>query len=401
MKTALVHEWLTTLGGSEMVLEAIHELYPSPIHVLVADPEGEAAALFPAGSIRTSFIQRLPGAVRRYRSYLPLFPLAVEQFDLRAYDVIISSSHAVAKGVLTRATQLHVCYCHTPARYAWDMYFPYLRDSFGEGTLKAAVAAFFLHGFRKWDVSSSNNVDLFVANSSYVAARIRRCYRRKAVVIHPPVDVEPLVEVSGKSVKEDYYVAVSRMVPYKKMDLIVEAFASMPTRRLVMVGDGPERSKLESLARGCRNVELVGRLPRRKLIECMSRARALVFAAEEDFGIVPVEAQACGTPVIAYGAGGALETVVDGVTGVFFGRQEPDSLREAVVRFERMEERFDEASLHENAMRFSRKRFLEEFRRCVEKAWEAFCGGTDPEAALCGGESSVRGAHPLQVREQR
>ena len=366
MKISLVHEWLTVLAGSEKVLEAIYQIFPgSDIYVLVKNDENLKGTIFENANIHTSFIQKLPFSGTKYRNYLPFFPLAVEQFDLSEYDVVISSSHAVAKGVLTNANQLHICYCHTPIRYAWDLYHQYLKENKLNSGLKGLIVKYFLHKIRIWDVVSSNRVDFFVANSKYVAKRIGKIYRRDAEVIYPPVDVDKF-ELYRK--KEDFYLAASRFVPYKKIDLIVEAFSKMPDKKLVVIGDGPDFEKIKRKAG--KNVELLGYQPFEVLKEYMQKAKAFIFAAEEDFGIMPVEAQACGTPVIAYGKGGVTETVISGKTGIFFEKQTVESLVEAVNLFEKKENKFDITEIRKNAEKFNKERFKREFKEFVERKIE-------------------------------
>ncbi len=336
-RVAIVHDWLVTYAGSERVVAALLTLFPGADLFSLVDflPESERPRLF--GKVaRTSFVQKLPFARRRYRSYFPLMPLAVEQFDLSAYDIIISSSHAVAKGVITGPDQLHICYCHTPVRYAWDLQHRYLKESGLDRGLKSILARLMLHYIRIWDVRTTNGVDHFVTNSNYVARRVRRIYGRDATTIYPPVDTNYF---TPDGTREKFYLTASRMVPYKRMDLIVEAFRHLPNQKLIVIGDGPERSKIEKL--GGPNVQFLGYQPDEVMRQYLQRAQAFIFAAEEDFGILPVEAQACGTPVIAYGKGGALETVVDidnatgaDATGVLFYQQEPEAIANAVARFE-------------------------------------------------------------------
>ncbi len=362
MKTAVVHDWLTTYAGAERVLEQILLLYPeADLYSLVnLLPEDERGFILNK-EVRTSFIQKLPFVRKKYRGYLPFMPLAIEQFDLSGYDVIISSSHAVAKGVLTHSNQLHICYCHTPIRYAWDLYNQYLRESGLERGLKGKIAKLILHYIRMWDSTTANRVDSFIANSRYIARRIKKIYGRDSTVVYPPVDVE---RFGLCTLKEDFYLTASRMVPYKKIDLIVEAFSGMPDKRLVVIGDGPDFEKIRS--RAAANVELLGHQPAGVLRDYMQRAKAFVFAAEEDFGITPVEAQACGTPVVAYGRGGVLETVVEGRTGVFFREQTGDSLKAAVERFEEIRADLDCNEIRRNAERFGIDRFKREFKALVE-----------------------------------
>ncbi len=369
MKMALVHDWLTTLAGAEKVLEAIYELYPSPIYTLIKDENKLKASVFEKADIRTSFIQKFPNAKTKYRNYLPFFPLAIEQFDLAEYDVVISSSHAVAKGVITNSNQVHICYCHTPIRYAWDLYHKYLEETGLSRGVRGFIAKIILHYIRVWDYTTVNRVDYFVANSKYVARRIRKIYRRESTVIYPPVDVSKFEVYTRKG---DFYLTVSRLVPYKKIDLIVEAFAKMPDKKLIVIGDGPELGKIRKKAG--KNVEILGYQPFEVLREYMRSAKAFIFAAEEDFGIVPVEAQACGTPVIAYRRGGVTESVIDGKTGIFFKEQTVDSLVEAIKTFEKLEDKFDPLEIRKNAERFSKDKFKTEFKRFVEeKLEEYFC----------------------------
>jgi len=369
-KVAIVHDWLPLYGGAERVLEQILNVYPEADLFSMVDfiPAGERGFLRNK-QVTTSFVQRLPWAKARYRSYLPLMPLAVEQFDLAGYDLVISSSYAVAKGVITGPEQLHICYCHSPIRYAWDLEREYLRTAGLDRGIRGMLARALLHYIRIWDVRTVNGVDHFISNSRFVGGRIRKFYARSSTVIHPPVDTDRFRPVAERG---DYYLTASRFVPYKKIDLIVEAFARMPGRELVVVGDGPDFAKIKSLAGD--NVKLVGALSHSKLVDLMQRARAFVFAAREDFGIVPVEAQACGTPVLAFGQGGVTESVIDGETGLFFEEQTPESIVAAVEEFEEME--FDPEVIRRNAQRFAPARFRKEFSEFVEEKWEEFRSGT-------------------------
>ncbi len=362
MKSAIVHDWLTAPGGAERVLEQMILAYPESDVFAVCDFLEDKHRHFLRGKKpRTTLIQHLPFAKQLYRSCLPLMPFAVEQLDLSAYDLVLSSSYAVAKGVITGPDQLHVSYVHTPLRYSWHLQAQYLRESSMDTGLKSWLARAFLHYLRMWDLSSAAGVDVFLANSGYVAKQVNRLYRRECSVLYPPVDVERFTYSENK---EDFFITASRLVPYKRVDLIVKAFAKMPHRRLVVVGDGPEYARVEEAARGHSNIELVGYAPNAKLHDLLSRARAFVFAAMEDFGIAPVEAQASGTPVIAYGRGGALESI-RGVsdkyepTGIFFTEQTEESIISAINHFEAMEHRILPSNCRQNAMRFSNARFQE------------------------------------------
>jgi glycosyltransferase involved in cell wall biosynthesis len=311
--------------------------------------------------VRPSFIQKLP--LKECRNYLPLYPLAIRRFDLREYDLIISSSHAVAKGVKTEDHQLHICYCHTPMRYAWDLEEQYLEAM---GRVKALAARQVLKFLRRWDLRSAPRVDAFVANSHYVAERIGRVYGREAAVIYPPVSTH-LFE--AREQKDDFYLTVSRLVPYKRVDLMVEAFNRMPGKKIKIVGTGPELEGLRGKARG--NVEFLGFQPDEKVRELLGAAKGFIFAAEEDFGITPVEAQASGTPVVAYGRGGALETVVPGVTGLFFQEQTAASLEAVLVEFEKKS--WNGKVIRAHAEKFGADRFKMELKQFVDQQWEQFC----------------------------
>ena len=372
MNIAMVHDWLTTYAGSERVLEQMLLCYPqadlfSLVDFLPADQRG----FILNKPVTTSFIQRLPFARSRFRAYLPLMPLAVEQFDLSDYELVISSSHAVAKGVLVGPDQLHLCMCYSPLRYAWDLQHQYLREAGLDRGLKGWLTRWLLHRLRLWDSRTAHGVDRFIAISHYIARRIEKTYRREATVIYPPVTLDAGL---CQAEKEDFYLAVSRLVPYKRMPLILEAFARLPERQLVMIGDGPELARCRSLAGP--NVRLLGWQSDTVVRDHMQRARALVFAAEEDFGITPLEAQACGTPVIAFGKGGSLETLRGLETGrptaVFFGEQTAEAIAAAVRAFEREEVRISPAACRENAARFGVERFRREFTELVETEWAGF-----------------------------
>lgn len=378
VRVAIVHEWPVVYAGSEQVVAAMLEVFPkAKLYALVHDPDGLRGTLLDGIPFRTSFVQSLPLAKKKYRAYLPLMPLAVEQFDLRSYDLVISSSHAVAKGVITRADQLHISYVYTPSRYAWDLYQDYLADSGMDRGIKSWPVRLILHYFRLWDAIAANRVDAYLTLSQYVAQRIWSTYRRPARVIYPPVNVE---RYRPDSPREDFFVAVSRFVPYKRMDLIVEAFTKMG-KPLVVIGEGPEFAKAQHLAGS--NVKLLGYQPDEVVADYLQRAKAFVFAAEEDFGIAPVEAQAAGCPVIAYGKGGALETVVGwpepDTTGLFFDSQTPEALEETIQLFEAHRSEFDADACRRNAEHFGNRRFHKEFRSTVEKLWNNFQLGENLE----------------------
>jgi glycosyltransferase involved in cell wall biosynthesis len=366
-RIAVVHEWLLDFAGSERVLREILDLYPqADLFALVDLPDDELKAAIPKRARATTFLQSLPRVRRWLRYYLPLMPLAIEQLDVSAYDIVVSSSHAVAKGVITGPSQLHVSYVYTPMRYAWDLQHEYLRAAGLERGPLSWAARLVLHRLRQWDVRTANGVDVFLADSAHVARRIRKAYRREAEVLYPPVDVSafPLGEA-----KQDFYLTVSRLEAYKRVDLLVAAFARMPERRLMVIGDGPEMGRLR--AKAPPNVELLGRLPTPAVREHLQRARAFLFAGVEDFGIVLVEAQACGTPLIALGSGGAAE-IVQSDTGVLFGEQTPEAVIEAVHRFEQHPEGFVPARCRDNAMRFDRERFRSRFAELLRSQWERF-----------------------------
>lgn len=372
MRVAVIHDWLTVYAGAERVLEQILLCYPDADLYAVIDfiPPGERGFLL-GKTATTSFVQGLPFAKTRYRQYLSLMPLAVEQFDLSGYDMVISSSHAVAKGVITGPDQLHVCMCYSPMRYAWDLQHQYLKESGLDKGAKGWVAKWFLHKMRLWDARTANGVDCFIAISEFIKRRIWKTYRRDAAVIYPPVDISKFTLHENK---EDFFLAASRLVPYKKMDLIAEAFSAMPGRRLVIIGDGPEIRKIRAKAGS--NVAVLGYQPDDVLRDYMQRAKAFVFAAEEDFGIVPLEAQACGTPVIAYAKGGALETIRglddEQPTGVFFKEQSLQAIMAATSSFEQEAARILPSACRENALRFAPERFRAELKECIEAEIDRF-----------------------------
>ncbi len=368
VNTAIVHDWLPVYAGAERVLEQMINVMPtSEIYSLIDFLPDDQRAFLQGKTVKTSFIQNLPFARNKYRFYLPVVPFATEQFDLTGHDVVVSSSYVAAKGVLTTADQLHVSYVHSPVRYAWDLHFQYLKEGGLETGLKGLMAKLILHYMRLYDVSSANRVDKYIANSKTVARRIWKTYRRRAEIVYPPVDTDAFTFCADK---EDFYLTASRLVPYKKIDLIVEAFAEMPDRKLIVIGDGPDFDKIA--AKATPNVEMLGYQPFEALKSYMRRARAFVFAAEEDFGIVPVEAQACGTPVVAFGRGGATETIIPGETGIFFFEQTTESLKNAVQTLDQTYIRLSPERIRENALRFSVARFKEAFGNAVGRAYSEF-----------------------------
>jgi len=356
MRLALVHDWLTNLAGSERVLLALHELYPhAPIYTSVFVP-----SQFPQladAEVRTSFLQRVPGARTRHQAFSLLRTVAFERFDLSEYDVVISSSHAEAKGVITRPETLHICYCYTPIRYYWSGYHHYLQNPrFGAlNPLVKAVMPYLSSYLRVWDRCAADRVDHFVAISRHVAARIKKYYRREAEVIYPPVNTSWLRPSSSV---DDFFLLVGRLIPYKRADIAVEAFNRLGLP-LKIAGTGSELESLRRMAKP--NVEFLGRVSDQELAELYSRCLALIFPQEEDFGIVPLEAMAAGRPVIAYRAGGALETVVEGETGLFFDRQDAECLADAVRRFD--PGRFEPRKARAQALRFD----VEVFKRKLER----------------------------------
>ena len=359
MKVAIIHDWLVTDAGAEKVLRAILDLYPDADIFSLVDfltPKDRERVL--GGKYaKSSFIQKLPFANPHFRNYLPLFPLAIESFELGKYDLLISSSWAVAKGVKTHEKQLHICYCHTPIRYAWDLYDEYTKN------LKQPKKFFVqqsLNAIRKWDLSTLKRVNYFIANSNFVKERIQRIYNREAQVIYPPVAVE---KFTLSQEKEDFYLSASRLVPYKKTQLIVEAFNAMPNKKLVVIGDGPEYDAIAKIAKA--NITLLGYQEEAVLINYMQKAKAFVYAAVEDFGIVPIEAMACGTPVIALDEGGTHETVEDGRNGIHFQEQRAEAIIEAIERFE--ESTFDAKAIAQSVASYGTQRFKDELYNFIKE----------------------------------
>lgn len=375
MKVAIVHEWLSSYAGSEKVVEQILRCYPDADVFAVCDfLKPEERAFLNNKKVTTTFIQRLPWAAKKFQSYLPLMPLAIEQLDMSAYDVVISSSHAVAKGVITGPDQIHISYVHSPIRYAWDFQHQYLREAGLDKGLKGWVAKYLLHKIRIWDYRTAAGVTHFIGNSKFIGRRINKVYGRQANVIYPPVNTE---KFEFSDTKENFYLTACRMVPYKRVDLIVSAFAKMPDKKLVVIGDGSEMDKIKKLATN--NITLLGYQDDASLISYMKRAKAYVFAAEEDFGISPVEAQASGTPVITFGKGGCLETVrplgSEKPTGIFFFEQTADAICNAVRTFEQYAAQISPADCREHALCFSEKRFCAEMTSFVEQSWRVYSEG--------------------------
>ncbi|MGB3308168.1 MAG: glycosyltransferase [Nodosilinea sp.] len=373
--TAVVHEWLVSRAGSEKVVEQLLQVCPqADVFSLVEFLEPKAVSLLPPGTqLQTSFIQNLPWARRHFRQYLPLMPLAIEQFDLSAYDLVVSSNHAVAKGVITRPHQLHVSYVHTPIRYAWDLQQQYLQQAGLTSGAKSALTRIILHYLRLWDLAAAYRVDCFVANSHYVARRIWKTYRRPATVIYPPVAVD---RFRWQQPREDFYLTVSRCVPYKRVDLTIDAFNRLGLP-LVVIGDGPALASLQKTAKS--TITFLRNPPDAVVSDYMERCRGFVFPAEEDFGITVVEAQAAGAPVIAYGKGGCAETVIDGKTGVLFAEQTVDHLVQAVQYFDEHRHQFEAKTIRYQAETFSELRFRQEMTAYLLQKWLKFQQGDELE----------------------
>jgi glycosyltransferase involved in cell wall biosynthesis len=372
LKYALVHEWLTpkATGGSELVVQEILNYIDADLHALIDFESTNPQSYLYQRAIKTTFLQNFPQARNGVQKYLPLLPIAIEQLDLNQYDVILSSSHAVAKGVLTNPHQLHICYCHTPMRYAWDLTFDYLQgDRQGRG-IKGLIARYILHRMREWDVISANRVDYFIANSQHTAKRIWRCYRRPAKVIYPPVNLD---KFNFQPEKADFYLTISRLVSYKQICLIVKAFNQLK-KPLVIIGAGSQLSEIRQLAES--HIQVLGWQPDHIVQEYITKAKAFVYAACEDFGIALVEAQACGTPVIAYGKGGALETVKDirqcpqDGTGLLFDTQQPEALVAAVKSFEQLQPQIEPKNCRLQANKFSPVVFQQSYLKYIEDCYQ-------------------------------
>lgn len=361
MKIAILHDWLATYAGAERVLEQFITMFPDADVYSLVDFIPENHRKFLQGKkVRTSFIQKLPFASTKFRNYLPLFYSAVRAWDLSQYDLILSSSHCMVKNVRTRPGQLHLCYCHSPVRYAWDMQDEYLDQTGLNSGLKGLLIRTVMAYVRKMDLQATSGVTQFIANSSFIGERIKACYGRDSVVVNPPVMTD---EFTFEPKKQDYYVTASRMVPYKHMYLIAEAFAQMPDKNLVIIGDGPEMPKVQAAAEGHPNINVMGYQKFAVLKQHMQQAKAFVFAAKEDFGITPVEAMACGTPVIAFGEGGILDSVIPAgktsPTGILYPEQTPQSLIKAVKSFEKPGTHLTAENCRKRAENFSPEHFRE------------------------------------------
>ena len=378
MKVALVHDWLTGMRGGEKVLEVFCELFPDAHLYTLLHNKGSLSDIIEDMDIRTSFIQKLPFIRKKYRHLLPIFPTAIERFDLRGYDLVLSSSHCVAKGVITGADTLHICYCFTPMRYIWDLYNLYFSKE-RAGIITRVATSLVLNYLRKWDVASSKRVNKYVAISRYIAERIKKNYGRDSDLIYPPVDCSYF---KPGFTNEGFYLMVSPLAPNKRVDLAVEAFNTIGLP-LIVIGSGQEEKKLGGMAG--KNIKLMGWQSDEVVREHYVNCKALIFPGVEDFGIVPLEAQACGKPVIAFGEGGALETIIpldkeagkrdeqlNNATGLFFYEQTAESLAQAVVRFEDVQGQFNEQAIRKNAESFDRVMFKDEFKKYIEKEYKEF-----------------------------
>ena len=375
IKVALVHDWLTGMRGGEKCLEVFCELFPEATVFTLIHKKGSVSAKIENMEIKTSFLQKIPGIEKTYRNFLPLFPRAIESFDLSEYDLVLSSSHCVAKGIKRPKGALHLCYCHTPVRYAWKFFNEYFSK---EHPLKRWIISKVVKNLKKWDMRANDRVDQFIAISEYIQSRIKDYYNRSSDVIYPPVDV---VSCTLSTEQKGYYLIVSALVPYKRIDLAIEAF-SISGKPLVVIGIGSDSDRINSMAKGLDNITLKGWVPDEALKSYFAGAKALIFPGDEDFGIVPLEAQAYGKPVIAFAAGGALETVVPlsleiaGVkkapTGVFFKEQTSEALNKAIDIFEGNFSEFCPKKIRQNALSFSRDRYKTEIEEYVLQKWNGF-----------------------------
>jgi glycosyltransferase involved in cell wall biosynthesis len=358
MKIAIIHDWLVVNAGAEKVLKSIIELYPDADIFSLVDflDNDDRYEILKNKSVKTTFIQYLPFAKKHFRNYLPLFPKAIESLDLSNYDIIISSSWAVAKGIKKDNNQIHICYCHTPIRYAWDLYEQYTKNL---KQPKKFIVQQTLKYIRKWDLKTSNRVDFFIANSNFVAKRIKKTYKRDSIVIYPPVDIN---KFTLHTKKEDFYITVSRLVPYKKTKLIVEAFNEIPNKKLIVIGGGEELKSIQKIIINNPNIQAWGHTKEKILIQTIQQAKAFIYAAIEDFGITPIEAQACGTPVIALNDGGTAETVINGINGLHFEKQTKQDICQAISLFEKM--KFDAKNIRNTSLKYIS--FKEKFEKFVK-----------------------------------
>lgn len=366
MKIAIVHDWLTGMRGGEKVLEVLCELFPEAVLHTLIHIKGCVSPTIEKMKIKTSFLQNLPFVAKRYRYYLPFMPQAIESFDMSEYNLIISVSHCVAKGIIPSSKAVHICYCNTPVRYAWEMYDQYFNNR-QTGLFTRMVAPTVTKKLRDWDFKTCKRVNYFVANSNNVGSRIKRYYQREFDVIYPPVDIDFYKVIKSDKQNNNYYLIISAFAPYKKIDIAIKAF-NILGYPLKIIGTGQEEKKLKSIAKS--NIEFLGWESYESLRKYYSNCKAFIFPGEEDFGITPVEAQACGKPVIAYGKGGVLETVIPDVTGIFFQEQTPESLIEAVKKFETM--KFDGNKIRENTIRFNYQRFKTEINKYIQNKTKHF-----------------------------
>lgn len=368
LKIALIHDWCYVNGGAEKVVKAINEVWPQIDNYTLFDVmnSSDKEYIFGKKKLTPSFIQYFPFLKKKHRYYFPLFKYAIEEFNLDKYDIVLTSSAGFSKNVLTNHNQLHICYCHSPMRYAWDFYHSYTNKRQLKNPILRNVVKLFFHKLRIWDVIGSNRVDFFVVNSKNIRNRLNKIYRRDSYVIYPPVDVEGF---SLSKEKQSYYVTASRLVDYKRVDIIVEAFNNLSDKKIYIIGSGPEQKNLEKKAIS-KNIIFLNHISKDELINKFQKAKAFIFAANEDFGIVPVEAQACGTPVIAYASGGSLETVINKKTGLYFEEQTKESLVSAVIDFEKI--KLNQNEIRQNAENFSTKAFKSRFKSFVELKYKEF-----------------------------
>ena len=369
MRVAFIHDWLNGMRGGEHCLEALCELYPDADIYSLFHEKGKLSPTIEALPIHVSFVQKLPCVLKKYRHYLPLFPVAIEQFDLREYDLVISLSHCVANGVITSPKTCHLGYTFTPMRYAWDLYHDYFPPQ-KLGLISRCLIPYFMNYLRVWDVAASKRVDYYIAISEHIKKRIGKHYRREADVIYPPVNTE-FYAPDDKTEREDFFLIVSAFAPYKRIDIAIEAFNRLGYP-LKIIGQGQDANRLKPLAKS--NIEFLGSLSNEEIRDHYRRCRALIFPGEEDFGIVPIEAQACGSPVIAYAKGGILETSVPDKTAVYFHDQTPDALSAAVQAFETRS--FSSSEIREHTLHFSKARFQQQMQTYINQKLDTFTKGT-------------------------